>query len=68
MVCTAEILRCWPRREERDAGKLAGPTIDQFARLKALRRENCSTHQANEILRKASAYFVGAELDLRFKP
>ena len=66
--CTAETLRRWVRREERDAGRRAGPTSEQQARLKALERENRELRQANEILRKASAYFAMAELDRRFKP
>ncbi len=33
--------------------------------MKALERE---VRQANEVLRKASAYFVQTELDRRFKP
>jgi len=66
--CTAETLRRWVRREERDVGRRAGPTSDQLARLKALERENRELRQANEILRKASAYFAQAELDRRFKP
>ena len=37
-------------------------------RLKALERENRELRQANEILRKASAYFAQAELDRRHKP
>ena len=36
--------------------------------LKALERENRELRQANEILRKAVAYFAQAELDRRFKP
>ena len=64
----AETLRRWVRREERDSGRCAGPTGDQLARLKALERENRELRQANEILRKASAYFAQAELDRRFKP
>lgn len=66
--CTAETLRRWVRREERDAAQRAGPTTDQLARLKALERENGELRQANEILRRASAYFAQAELDRRFKP
>ena len=66
--CTAETLRRWVRDEERDAGRRAGPTSDDLARLKALERENRELRQANEILRKASAYFAQAELDRRFKP
>ena len=66
--CTAETLRRWVRREERDAGRRAGPTSDDLARLKTLERENRELRQANEILRKASAYFAQAELDRRSKP
>jgi len=61
--CTGETLRKWVRREERDTGQRSGPTTDDLARLKALERENRELRQANEILRKASAYFAQAELD-----
>lgn len=61
--CTAETLRKWVRREERDTGRRPGPTSDELARLKALEREVRELRQANEILRKASAYFAQAELD-----
>jgi transposase len=61
--CAAETLRKWVRREERDAGVRAGPTSDQLMRLKELERENRELRQANEILRKASAFFAQAELD-----
>ena len=43
-------------------------STDERARLKALEREVRELRQANEILRKASAYFAAAELDRRFKP
>lgn len=66
--CTAESLRRWIRQVERDEGRRDGPTTDERARLKALERENRELRQANEILRKASAYFAQAELDRRFKP
>jgi transposase-like protein len=66
--CTAETLRLWVRRSERDKGLRAGVTTDERERLKALERENRELRQANEILRKASAYFAQAELDRRFKP
>jgi transposase-like protein len=61
--CTAETLRKWVRREERDTGQRPGPTSDELARLKELERENRELRQANEILRKASAFFAQAELD-----
>ena len=66
--CTAETLRLWVRLAERDQGKRPGLTTDERARMKALERENRQLRQANEILRKASAYFAQAELDRRFKP
>ena len=56
------------RQAERDQGQRAGPTPDERERIKALERENRELRQANEILRKASAYFAQAELDRRFKP
>ena len=55
-------------QHEIDAGRRAGMPTDMAARLKALERENKELRQANEILRKASAYFAQAELDRRFKP
>jgi transposase-like protein len=66
--CNAETLRLWVRRSERDRGARPGLTTDERDRIKALERENRELRQANEILRKASAYFAQAELDRRFKP
>ena len=66
--CNAETLRLWVRPSERDRGARPGLTTDERDRLKALERENRELRQANEILRKASAYFAQAELDRRFKP
>ena len=66
--CNAEKLRLWVRRSERDRGARPGLATDERDRLKALERENRELRQANEILRKASAYFAQAELDRRFKP
>ena len=65
--CTGETLRSWLRQSERDSGKRAGPTSDDRDRIPAQERENRELRQANEILRKASAYFSQAELDRRFK-
>ncbi len=61
--CTSEMLRSWVRRAERDRGLRDGQTTDERERIKALERENRELKQANEILRKASAYFAQAELD-----
>ena len=67
MGCTAETLRSWVRQAERDTGKRAGLTTSERERLKELERENRELKRANEILRKASAYFAQAELDRRAK-
>ena len=65
--CTAQTLHNWMAQAERDRGRRAGATTDERERMKALERENRELRQANEILRKASAYFAQAELDRRFK-
>jgi transposase len=67
MGCTAETLRKWVRQTERDAGKRPGLTTGERDRLKDLERENRELKRANDILRKASAYFAQAELDRRPK-
>jgi len=61
--CTAETLRRWVRQAERDLGRRAGLTTDERERLKELEREVRELRRANEILRKASAFFAQAELD-----
>ena len=66
--CAAQTLNDWIKKVEVDAGKRAGVTAEMTEKLKALERENRELRQANEILRKASAYFAQAELDRRFKP
>jgi transposase len=66
--CSGETLRGWVRQAERDRGLRDGMTTETRDRLKALERENRELRQANEILRKASAYFAMAELDRRSKP
>jgi|SRR4051794_38682078 transposase len=65
--CTAETLRGWVRQAERDQGLRAGPTSDDRERIRTLEREVRELRQANEILRKASAYFAQAELDRPFR-
>jgi len=66
--CTPETLRSWVRQAERDQGLRPGLTSEEQERFEALERENRELRRANEILRKASAYFAQAELDRRFKP
>jgi transposase-like protein len=66
--CTPQSLNEWVKKAEVDSGERSGVPSDVADRLKALERENRELRQANEILRKASAYFAQAELDRRFKP
>jgi len=61
--CTPETLRNWVRRAEIDQGIRGGLTSTERERLKELERENRELKRANEILRKASAFFAQAELD-----
>ena len=63
--CSTETLRNWVRQAERDGGRRSGLRCDERQRLKKLERENRELKRANEILRKASAYFAQAELDRR---
>ena len=65
--CASQTLNTWVRQHERDTGLREGLTTADRQRLKALERENRELRQANEILRKASAYFAQAELDRRSK-
>ena len=65
--CSAQTLNEWVKKAEVDSGKRAGVPSEMVERLRALERENRELRQANEILRKASAYFTQAELDRPFK-
>ncbi len=65
--CTVEALRRWVRQAERDAGTRSGLTTDERAELKRLQREVFDLKRANEILKKAAAFFAQAELDRRAK-
>jgi transposase len=66
--CTAQTLNEWVKKADVDGGRKPGVTSEERERVKALERENRELRQANEILRKASAYFAQAELDRRWKP
>ena len=66
--CTPQTLHEWVKKAEVDSGKRAGVPTEMAEKLKTLERENRELRQANEILRKASAYFATAELDRRSKP
>ena len=65
--CTPQTLRTWVKQAKIDQGRVNGVTSSDRDRLKALERENRELKRANEILRKASAYFAQAELDRRPK-
>ena len=66
--CIPETLRVWVRQAERNSGAREGATSAERDKIKELEREVRQLRQANEILRKASAYFAQAELDRPFKP
>jgi transposase len=66
--CNAATLHEWVKRSEVDSGVRAGIPTEVAETIKALERENRELRQANEILRKASAYFAMAELDRRSRP
>ena len=60
--CSSEALRKWVRQSEQDQGVRAGLSSSERERLRALEREVRELRRANEILRKASAYFAQAEV------
>lgn len=66
--CTPQTLHNWVRKAQVDANEREGLSSSDRERMKALEREVRELRQANEILRKASAYFAQAELDRRSKP
>ena len=65
--CVPQTLHEWVKKAEIDSGQRAGVPSEMAEKLKTLERENRELRQANEILRKASAYFAQAELDRPFK-
>jgi len=65
--CTPETLRTWLNKMEVDSGSKPGVTSEDAARMKTLERENRELKRANEILRKAAAFFAQAELDRKPK-
>jgi len=65
--CVPQTLNEWVKKAEVDSGQRAGVSTDTAEKMKALEREVRELRQANEILRKASAYFAQAELDRPFK-
>jgi len=65
--CAPQTLNEWIKKAEVDSGQRGGIKTEMAKKMKALERENRELKQANEILRKASAYFAQAELDRPFK-
>jgi transposase-like protein len=65
--CSPATLHEWVKKKDVDSGKRAGLPSEVAEKMKALERENRELRQANEILRKASAYFAQAELDRPLK-
>ena len=65
--CVPQTLHEWVKKAEVNSGKRAGVPAEVSDKMKALEREVRELRQANEILRKASAYFAQAELDRPFK-
>jgi transposase-like protein len=65
--CVPQTLHEWVKNAEVDSGKRAGVPTEVSDKMKALEREVRELRQANEILRKASAYFAQAELDRPFR-
>jgi len=65
--CSGDSLRAWMKQTRRDGGLLPGATTAEKVRIKDLEREVRELRQANEILKKASAYFAQAELDRPFR-
>ena len=56
--CSGHTLLEWVKKAEVNSGKRAGVPTELAERLKALERESRELRQANDILRKASAYFA----------
>jgi transposase-like protein len=65
--CSGETLRNWVRQAERDEGRRPGLSTTERQRIKELEREVRELRRANEILRKAAAFFAQAELDRKPK-
>ena len=61
--CSPETLRAWVNKQAIETGYREGLTLSERAQMKELQRENREFKQANDILRKASAFFAAADLD-----
>jgi transposase-like protein len=65
--CAPQTLNEWVKKVEVDTGQRGGITPEQAEKMKALERDVRELKRANEILRKASAYFAQAERDRPLK-
>jgi len=65
--CSPETLRDWVNKQGVETGDREGLTLSERAQMKELQRENRELKQANDILRKASAFFAAADLDRLLK-
>jgi transposase len=62
----AETLRKWVLQAQVDTGQRSGPTSDELAEIRRLKKENAELREANEILKAASVFFA-RELDPRHR-
>ena len=61
--CTPETLRVWYQKYLDKQNPIKVQQLSDQERIKQLERENKELQRANEILRKAAAFFAQAELD-----
>jgi len=61
-----ETLRKWVLQAQVDAGGRPGPSSEELAQIKVLKKENADLREANEILKAASIFFA-RELDPRHR-
>ena len=61
--CTPETLRSWHQKHLNQQNPIKVQQLSDQERIKQLERENKELQRANEILRKAAAFFAQAELD-----
>ena len=57
-IASPESLRRWVRQAEVDRGLKTGPTTEELAEIKALRKEVADQQRTIEILKAATTYFA----------
>ena len=65
--CAPQTLNDWDNKAEGNSGKRAGVASEIAEKMRALERENREWRRANEILRKASAYFAMVRKAMRHR-